>query len=46
MRNPNPVISSRPAAAIAVSSRRMGAELRLPGVAHASCPAMAAAPLM
>jgi len=40
------IISSRPATAIAASSRALGAARLPPGTVRTSCPAIAAAPLM
>ncbi len=45
IRSPYSVISSSPVTPIAASSRCRGAEAR-PGTGRASCPTMAAAPLM
>jgi hypothetical protein len=45
IRSPYSVISSSPVTPMAASSRRRGAEAR-PGTGRASCPIMAAAPLM
>jgi hypothetical protein len=46
IRSPYKMISSRPVVVIAASSRNTGLEPRRPGAERASCPAMAAAPLM